>query len=112
MADFIADLSVDIPWHLSAYHQDYKMENRNTNLFDLERAAEIGKKAGLNYIYIGNVYHGNKWRDTHCPDCSTLLVKREGYRLKSYNLKDGNCPKCDKTIPGLWEDPISRLELL
>lgn len=106
MAEFLADISPDIPWHLSAYHQDYKMKNENTRVEDLIRAAEIGTKAGLNYIYVGNVSgRTNKWKDTHCPDCGTMLVEREGWQVTSYNITENSCSKCGKTIPGYWEPP-------
>ncbi len=71
---------------------------------DLMRAAEIGKAAGLWFIYAGNLPgQVGDWENTRCPDCRTLLVERYGYHILSYNLTpEGCCPKCAKVIPGRW----------
>ncbi len=101
MASFIAnDLGVHIPWHLSAFHPDYKMQDHQyTKLHTLERAKKIAKDAGLLYVYMGNVpVHG----DTYCPDCNTLLIDRTGYAIAQNSLVDGHCPKCNKAIEGVW----------
>lgn len=101
MAEFIAnDLGKHVPWHLSAFHPDYKMlDHERTKLETLQRAKKIGQKAGLHYIYLGNVpVHG----DTYCPDCDTLLIDRTGYTVTVNNLKEGHCPKCNKAIEGVW----------
>ncbi|MCE7737240.1 MAG: AmmeMemoRadiSam system radical SAM enzyme [Candidatus Heimdallarchaeota archaeon] len=114
MADFIAGISVDIPWHITAFHKDYKMRDKdNTTPENLLEAAEIGVKAGINYIYPGNV-HGRvgDWENTNCPNCKTVLVERIGFRVISYNLNDeGRCPTCDDVIPGRWETPKERKSL-
>ena len=101
MASFIAnDLGVHIPWHLSAFHPDYKMQDHQyTKLHTLERAKKIAKDAGLLYVYMGNVpVHG----DTYCPDCNTLLIDRTGYAIAQNSLVDGHCPKCNRAIEGVW----------
>lgn len=101
MAAFIAnDLGKHVPWHLSAFHPDYKMmDHERTKLETLQRAKEIGKKAGLYYIYMGNVpVHG----DTHCPGCGELLIDRTGYSVSIDKLQEGCCPKCHRTIEGVW----------
>jgi len=101
MATFIADgLGRQVPWHLSAFHPDYKMKNHEyTGIETLERASAIGKKAGLYYVYMGNVpVHG----DTYCPDCGELLIDRTGYSVTINRLKDGRCPKCGRKIEGVW----------
>ena len=104
LAQFISSVSKDIPWHVTGFHQDYKMMDRNnTNARSLIRAAEIGKNAGLHFVYAGNL-HGlvANLENTYCPNCSSLVIKREGYRVLQYNLKDGSCPRCAFKIPGVW----------
>lgn len=102
MAAFIADeLGKHVPWHLSAFHPDYKMQDHeSTKLQTLERAKKIALEAGLEYVYLGNVpVHG----DTYCPDCGTLLIDRTGYSVTQNNLVDGHCPKCNRAIEGVWK---------
>ncbi len=102
MASFIADeLGVHVPWHLSAFHPDYKMQDHEyTKLQTLQRASDIAKKAGLLYVYMGNVpVHG----DTYCPDCGTLLIDRTGYSVTKNSLIEGHCPKCNRVIEGVWK---------
>ncbi len=102
MAEFIAqDLGVDVPWHLSAFFPNYKMsEHEATKIATLQRAKEIGKRAGLSHIYLGNTS-----LDTHtyCPECDTLLIERRGYQIRSVDLKNTTCPQCKKEIRGIWE---------
>jgi len=104
-ARFLAGLSVDIPWHVTAFHKDYKMtEPENTGAKTLIRAAEIGREAGLRYVYAGNL-PGNvgEYETTHCPKCNYQLVKRSGYVIREYKITgEGNCPKCGEKIGGLW----------
>lgn len=104
-ARFLAGLSVDIPWHVTAFHKDYKMTGPdNTDAKTLIRAAEIGREAGLRYVYAGNL-PGNvgEYETTHCPRCSYRLVKRSGYVVHEYKITaDGKCPKCGESISGLW----------
>ena len=102
MAAFIADeLGRHVPWHLSAFHPDYKMQDHeSTKLQTLERAKKIALEAGLEYVYLGNVpVHG----DTYCPDCGTLLIDRTGYSVTQNKLVDGHCPKCNREIEGVWK---------
>ncbi|MBL8080254.1 MAG: AmmeMemoRadiSam system radical SAM enzyme [Anaerolineales bacterium] len=113
-ARFLAGLSADIPWHVTAFHKDYKMTKPdNTDSKTLLRAAEIGREAGLRYVYAGNI-PGNvgEYEDTHCPACNHPLVKRSGYVIKKYEIShDGKCPKCGQNIPGLWTKDPSRVGL-
>lgn len=101
MAEFIAnDLGKHVPWHLSAFSPNYKMLDHNaTRVETLNRAKKIGKEAGLDYIYLGNVMVSG---DTHCPHCDELLIDRSGYRVTVNKLENGHCPKCDKAIEGVW----------
>jgi len=104
-ADFIASVSPDIPWHVTAFHQDYRMtENANTTADQLIHACEIGKAAGLNYIYAGNLPgRVGRWENTYCPSCDELLVERFGYLIRQVNVTDkGHCPTCATRIPGIW----------
>jgi pyruvate formate lyase activating enzyme len=107
MTDFIASVSPDIPWHVTAFHGDYKMtEPGNTTAAMLMRAAEIGAAAGLRYVYAGNL--PGKVRDledTRCPECREVLIERYGYLIRAYNLTPtGACPSCGTQIPGKWSD--------
>jgi len=104
-ADFIASVSPDIPWHLTAFHQDYRMtENANTTADQLVRACETGRAAGLRYVYAGNLPgRVGRWENTYCPACDALLVERYGYRILRMNVgADGLCPRCAARIPGVW----------
>ena len=108
-ARFLAGLSVDIPWHVTAFHKDYKMiAPDNTDSQTLIRAAEIGREAGLRYVYAGNL-PGNvgEYETTCCPHCSYQLVKRSGYVIQEYKITgNGSCPNCGEKIAGLWsKDP-------
>ncbi len=105
IARFLANVSPDIPWHVTAFHQDYKMtEQDNTSAQTLLRAAEIGKSEGLNFVYAGNL-PGRlaSWENTYCPGCGEMLIERIGYRIRSMRVKGGSCPKCSRQIPGVWE---------
>lgn len=104
-ADFIAAVSPDIPWHVTAFHQDYHMtENANTTAEQLIRACEIGRDAGLRYIYAGNLPgRVGRWENTHCPSCDQLLVERYGYVIRGVRVTaEGRCPSCNTNIPGIW----------
>ena len=104
-ADFIASVSPDIPWHVTAFHQDYRMkENANTSVEQLLRACELGRAAGLRYVYAGNLPgRVGRWEHTFCPACGELLVERRGFRILRQRLgPDGLCPDCATRIPGVW----------
>ena len=107
LTEFIASVSVDIPWHVTAFHTDYKMQGENqrdTTVDDLLRAAEIGRQAGLRYIYAGNLPGMvGEWEDTRCPHCGKTLIVRYGYHIEDYRLtSEGRCPNCSHQIPGRW----------
>jgi pyruvate formate lyase activating enzyme len=104
---YIASVSRDIPWHVTAFHPDYKMnEPSPTSVKTLIRAAEIGQEAGLNYVYAGNIPGRTKdYENTICPTCGTTLVERYSYVIQGYHLTaDGKCPRCSTEIPGIWTD--------
>jgi pyruvate formate lyase activating enzyme len=105
-ARFIASVSPDIPWHVTAFHKDYKMlDPDDTTADDLIRAAEIGLEAGLHYVYAGNLPGRTRsYENTYCPHCGELLVDRVGYRIRQNKLAGrGSCPKCNTPIPGIWK---------
>lgn len=102
---FIASVSPDIPWHVTAFHPDYKLTDpRATSVSDLLRAAEIGAEAGLRFVYAGNLPgQTGEWENTRCPGCGETLVRRRGFRvLENRVLTDGSCPRCARLLPGIW----------
>jgi pyruvate formate lyase activating enzyme len=104
-AEFLASVSRDIPWHVTAFHKDYKMADLdNTPPQTLLRAASIGKEAGLRYVYAGNLPgRVRNLESTFCPACGEPLVERLAYRIDQYRLQPGGrCPKCSTAIPGIW----------
>jgi pyruvate formate lyase activating enzyme len=112
-ARFITGISPEIPWHVTAFHKDYKMtEPDNTTSATLIRAAEIGVEAGLHYVYAGNrPGEVGNWENTYCPKCQTLLIERYGYVILGYHLTDeGTCPKCNHPIPGIWPKSASEVQ--
>ncbi len=111
MTAFLAGVSPDIPWHVTAFHQDYKMTSpADTRPKDLLRAAAIGREAGLRYIYAGNLPgQVEGLEDTHCHQCGELLVQRYGYSIEKYKLTEqGDCPACHTSIPGRWSKRFDR----
>ena len=108
-ARFIAGVSRNIPWHVTAFHKDYKMtDHNNTDVKTLLRAAEIGKEAGLQYVYAGNLTgQVGEYEDTFCAECNYRLIQRRGYIIREYHITgDGKCPKCHSKVAGIWHrDP-------
>jgi pyruvate formate lyase activating enzyme len=104
-AEFLAGVSPDIPWHLTAFHKDYKMRDpEDTSPETLQRAAEIGRHAGLRFVYAGNLPgEVGDLENTRCSHCRELLIRRYGYFIMDYRLTpDGCCPKCGAAVPGRW----------
>jgi len=105
---FVAGVSPDIPWHVTAFHPDYKLTApRATAARDLIRAAELGVAAGLRYVYTGNLPgRVGAWEDTRCPGCGETLVRRQGFTVLEDRLSpEGECPRCGRRIPGIWQPP-------
>jgi pyruvate formate lyase activating enzyme len=100
IASFISSVDPAIPWHVSAFFPTYRMLDRPpTPLETLERAAEIGRKAGLRYIYLGNVHRNDD--DTRCPGCGQALIERSRYMVKAVNVTDSNrCGNCGAEFDG------------
>ena len=107
LTEFIAGVSPEIPWHVTAFHKDYRMTDpSDTSPRDLLRAAEIGRRAGLKFIYAGNLPGMvADLENTYCPDCGTVLVERYGYHIRRYRMTvEGCCPACSRAIPGRWAE--------
>ena len=105
-ARFLVSVSPDIPWHVTAFHADYKMGDcDNTDAKTLLRAAEIGQEAGLRYVYAGNLPGMTQtYENTYCHHCRELLVARYGYYIRTNKLAGtGRCPKCQTPIAGIWK---------
>jgi pyruvate formate lyase activating enzyme len=105
LAEFLAGISCDIPWHVTAFHKDYKMDDpENTSPEDLLRAAEIGRNAGLRHVYAGNLPgEVGDLEDTRCAGCGTRLIARYGYLIRDYRITpQGCCPRCGLAVPGRW----------
>jgi pyruvate formate lyase activating enzyme len=98
-------VSPEIPWHVTAFHKDYRMTDPDDTTPEmLVRACEIGAEAGLKFVYAGNVPgRVGRWENTWCPDCGDLLVERTGYVITRQRIgADGRCPACGRRIPGVW----------
>jgi pyruvate formate lyase activating enzyme len=104
MAHFLAGVSVDIPWHVTAFHPDYKMSDHDfTAAETLLRAAASGRTAGLRYVYAGNLPgHVGDYENTRCPGCGVIAIERNGYRIRALHLDDGRCAECATPIAGRW----------
>ena len=105
LADFLVGISPDIPWHVTAFHKDYKMTDpEDTKPKTLARAAEIGRRAGLRFVYAGNLPgHVGDLENTHCPNCRQVLIERFGYHILRYALTaKGTCSACGASVPGRW----------
>lgn len=94
------ELGAEVPWHLSGYVPSYKFNAPTTPISTLENAWQIGKGAGLKYVYIN--IQGNRHENTECPNCGTLLIRRLGSIVISNTLRNGACPKCGTPIRGVW----------
>ena len=106
-ARFLSSVSADIPWHVTAFHSDYKMGTTpNTPADTLLRAAEIGKEAGLHYVYAGNLPgRVDEYETTFCPHCNAALVERTGFRVRSMRVEPGGiCPQCGGQVAGVWPE--------
>lgn len=98
IAGFIAGAGNEIPWHISRFHPDFKYRDSvATPIETLKKARDIGKNAGLRYIYLGNVVEGN---NTYCYNCNRVLVEREIFDVTNNRVTDSRCPDCNTTIDG------------
>lgn len=104
IAEFIAqELGADTPWHVSRFHPQYRMSSTPpTPVTTLETALAAGHRAGLRYVYIGNV-PGHEADNTNCSSCGSRLVERVGFSVAENNIKDGRCLSCNTEVPGVWK---------
>src|SRR5262245_60404890 len=106
MAEFIASVSRDIPWHVTAFHPDYRMlDPAATTPAQLTAAAAIGARAGLRNVYAGNLPgRVGDLEHTRCASCGHVLIERYGYAIRSYRVSpDGRCTACAAAVPGRWD---------
>ncbi len=92
------ELGAETPWHVSGYYPAYRFHAPPTPLSALERGWRIGKEAGLDFIYLGNVL-GHRLENTYCPGCGGLLIERYGLSVVENRLQDSKCPGCGRAIP-------------
>jgi pyruvate formate lyase activating enzyme len=110
LTSFVASVSPEIPWHVTAFHKDYRMTDpANTTPAMLVAASERARQNGLRFAYAGNIPgQVGDLENTRCPGCRALLVERIGYRVQQYRLTaSGQCPDCGVSIPGRWEPVIA-----
>jgi pyruvate formate lyase activating enzyme len=102
MAGWLAEVNPDIPWHVTAFHPDYEMLDRpRTSQPALAGAYEIGRQAGLHYVYVGNVMDRDR-ESTCCPQCGHMLIQRHWYSVNQLWPAPGACPQCGHAIAGVW----------
>ncbi|MDM8522480.1 AmmeMemoRadiSam system radical SAM enzyme [Desulfococcaceae bacterium HSG8] len=102
LAGFIAnELGTETPWHISRFHPTYRLTDRqSTPVESLVRAREIGIRAGLRYVYVGNV-PGEKGEDTYCYSCGKTLIDRWGFSIRENHIRNGKCRYCGAQIDGV-----------
>jgi pyruvate formate lyase activating enzyme len=99
LAEFLAGLSADLPWHVSRYHPDYQFDRAPvTPESTILHALDMGRKAGLKYVYAGNIAAG-ELDNTHCPNCQALLIRRVGFSATAVGLRGSNCKQCGSAVP-------------
>jgi pyruvate formate lyase activating enzyme len=103
IAEFIVSVDAGIPWHVSQFYPTYKLLDKpRTPVATLRRARDIGFKAGLKYVYEGNV-PGEGGENTSCPTCKKLIIKRFGYSILENHIIGGRCPDCRTPLDGVWQ---------
>ena len=104
VAEWLVSIDPGIPWHVTAFYPTHQLRDRDrTPPQTLKRAYQIGKEAGLQYVYVGNLPDPTR-ENSYCPNCETLLIKRAGYRTRTYWSEPGRCPQCGTKIPGVWRN--------
>jgi pyruvate formate lyase activating enzyme len=106
MADFLAGVDPLMPWHMTAFHPDYKMTDgyRRTTVDDLMKIVGYGQAAGMKYLYPGNLAgQVGEWENTRCHHCNSTVIRRYGFLVTENRTRaDGLCPDCGKVLPGIW----------
>jgi pyruvate formate lyase activating enzyme len=102
LVDFlVTEAGPDVPWHISRFYPQYKYtDSAPTPMESMQRAEQIGKAAGLRYVYLGNVA-GTKSENTYCYSCRRMLIERVGYRIAANHIRDSKCPQCGTQIAGV-----------
>ncbi len=102
IAAFIASVDPEMPWHITAFHPDYAMtDTPMTPHTLLIEGYDLGKKAGLKHVYLGNVQDEER-SSTYCPQCSAMLIRRSGYHIDIQKCVEGKCTQCGHQLPGIW----------
>ena len=97
-------LGSDTPVHLTAFHPQYKMQDRrSTPAQTVIAAREQAIARGLNYVYTGNIYNPGG-EETKCHNCGTAVIERNRYQLDIWNLENGQCAACGEAVPGVFND--------
>ena len=103
MAEWLAGVDPEMVWHVTAFHPDYEMLDRSrTSQRALTRAYDIGREAGLHYVYVGNVMDADR-ESTCCPECGQKLIERHWYNVKELWRERGVCHRCGQAIAGIWK---------
>lgn len=102
IAQFLVEAGRDIPWHVSRFVPHHRMSDcAPTPARTLKRALEIGRKAGLRYVYVGNI-PGDDAESTHCWHCGEKLISREGFSVLANRITArSECPTCASPIDGI-----------
>ena len=99
---WMAEVDPEMPWHVTAFHPDYHMHDRpRTGQHALARAYDIGREAGLQYVFVGNVLDADR-ESTYCPKCGEKLIQRHWYNVRELWRERGMCPQCNEVIAGEW----------
>ena len=102
MTEWLSDVDSEMPWHVSAFHPDYELLDRPpTSQLALARAYDIGKQAGLKFVYVGNVVDADH-SSTFCSRCDQKLIQRHWYNVRELWRDRGVCPQCGEAVPGVW----------
>jgi hypothetical protein len=97
----VTDLGADVPWYVTAYRPAYQFTAPPTPVQTLDRAWQMGREAGLEFVYTGNV-PGHRYDNTYCPACGGRLVRRFGFDVLLNAVRHGQCPQCRRPIAGVW----------
>ncbi len=102
LAAFVASLGTETPWHISRFHPRYRMtETPPTPVTAIHRAVQIGRSAGLKYVYSGNL-PGDVGENTTCAHCGRLLISRCGFAVERLDLQGSACPDCGTPLDGIF----------
>jgi pyruvate formate lyase activating enzyme len=102
LADWLVSVSPEMPWHISAFRPTYHLTDApSTPVSTIHKACDIGRKAGIRYVYAGNVW-GDEGEKTFCHNCGKVVIDRVGFTVRTNRLRDGACPDCGEPASGVW----------